>query len=67
MKKFIQISIVLIVAVALVIGLLQNWTGSELPMSGNACRVGWNTRTDHCLALGPGSGAPVKPTVGWNS
>jgi len=68
MKKFLQISIVLVLALALIVGLFQIGIGSELPTAGTACRVGWNTRTGSCLALGIGVGGPIyMPNVGWNS
>jgi hypothetical protein len=69
MKKFIQISILLVLAIALIIGLFQIGIGSELAQagSGSACRVGWNTRTRPCLALGTGLKGPIlQPNVGWN-
>jgi len=68
MKKLLQISIVLVLALALIVGLFQIGIGSELPVAGSACRVGWNTRTGSCLALGIGVGGPIfMPNVGWNS
>jgi len=68
MKKLLQISIVLVLALALIIGLFQIGIGSELPSARNACRVGWNTRTGSCLALGIGDGGPIyMPSVGWNT
>ena len=68
MKKLLQISIVLVLALALIIGLFQIGIGSELPSARNACRVGWNTRTGSCLALGIDVGGPIyMPSVGWNT
>jgi hypothetical protein len=67
MKKLIQVSIVLVVALALIVGLFQIGIGSELPQAANPCRVGWNTRNPHCLALGTGLESPIlRPNVGWN-
>ena len=68
MKKLLQISVVLVLALALIVGLFQIGIGSELPSASTACRVGWNTRTGTCLALGIGVGGPIyMPNVGWNS
>ena len=68
MKKLIQISIVLVIAFALIVGLFQVAGGSSLAGGGNACRVGWNTRTGACLAVAPSYEGPgIKPLVGWNS
>jgi hypothetical protein len=67
MKRIIQITIVLILAIALIVGLFQIGTGGEPSQAANSCRVGWNTRTPNCLALVPGSWTPAKPNVGWNS
>jgi len=68
MKKLLQISIVLVLALVLIVGLFQIGIGSELPSARNACRVGWNTRTGNCLALGIGVGGPIyMPSVGWNT
>ena len=67
MKRLLQISIVLVLALALIVGLLQIGIGSELPTAGRSCRVGWNTRVDNCLALVPSLKAPGRtPQVGWN-
>ena len=67
MKRILQISIVLVLAIALIVGLFQIGIGSELPTAGNACRVGWNTRAGNCLALGIGVRGPIyMPNVGWN-
>ena len=69
MKKLLQISIVLVLALALIVGLFQIGIGSELPTAGNPhpCRVGWNTRNGSCLALGIGVGGTIyMPNVGWN-
>ena len=67
MKKFIQISIMLVLAIALIIGLFPIGIGSEFPQAGSPCRVGWNTRTGTCLALGTGLNGPImQPNVGWN-
>ena len=68
MKKLIQISIVLVIAFALIVGLFQVADGSALAGGGNACRVGWNTRTGTCLVIAPlYEGLGIKPLVGWNS
>ena len=68
MKKLLQISIVLVLALALIVGLFQIGIGSELPTAGNSCRVGWNTRAGNCLALGPSPNVPTRmPRVGWNT
>lgn len=67
MKKLLQISIVLILAFALIVGLFQIGAGSELTTARNTCRVGWNTRAGSCLALGTRAGGPIyMPNVGWN-
>lgn len=68
MKKLIQVSIVLVLAIALIVGLLQVAGGNTLAGGGNACRVGWNSRTGTCLAVAPlYQGPGVKPLIGWNS
>ena len=68
MKKLIQISIVLVIAFALILGLFQVTGGGALAGGGNACRVGWNTRTGTCLVTAPlYQGPGIKPLVGWNS
>ena len=68
MKKLLQISIVLVLALALIVGLFQIGIGSELSTAAKSCRVGWNTRAPSCLALGIGVGGPIyMPNVGWNS
>ena len=68
MKKLIQVCIVLAIAFALLVGLFQIAGGSPLAGGGNACRVGWNTRTGDCLAAAPSLPIPpIKPLVGWNS
>ena len=68
MKKLLQISIVLVLALALIVGLFQIGIGSDLPSASTACRVGWNTRTGSCLALRIGVRGPIFiPNVGWNS
>jgi len=68
MKKLIQISIILVIAFALIAGPFQVAGGNTLASGGNACRVGWNTRTGTCLAVPPIYEGPViKPLVGWNS
>jgi hypothetical protein len=68
MKKLLQISIILVLALALIVGLFQIGIGTELPTASNACRVGWNTRTGSCLALGIKVDGPIfMPNVGWNS
>lgn len=67
MKKLIQISVILVLAIALVVGLFQIGIGSEIPMASKSCRVGWNTRASSCLALGIGVKVPIdRPDVGWN-
>lgn len=69
MKKFIQVSLVVVVSLALVFGLLLYTDGNSLAGGGvNSCRVGWNTRTGSCLASKiwfPGD--DNMPNVGWNS
>jgi len=69
MKKLIQISLVIVVSLALVFGLLLYTDGGSLTGGGgNSCRVGWNTRTGTCLAgkiWFPGD--DKMPNVGWNS
>ena len=68
MKKLLQISIVLVLALALIVGLFQIGIGAELPTAKNPCRVGWNTKTGNCLALGIDVGGTIyMPNVGWNS
>ena len=69
MKKLIQISIVLVIAFALILGLFQVAdVGALAGGGGNACRVGWNTRTGTCLVVAPlYQGPGIKPLVGWNS
>jgi hypothetical protein len=68
MKRLLQISILLVLAFALIVGMLQIGIGSELPTAGNTCRVGWNSRAGSCLALGVSLKNPVRsPQVGWNS
>jgi hypothetical protein len=62
MKRLIQISIVLILALILIVGLIQFTEGNALARGGNVCRVGWNSRTDACLASGKDA-----CRVGWNS
>jgi hypothetical protein len=67
MKRLLQISILLVLAFALIVGMLQIGIGSELPTAGTACRVGWNGRATSCLALVPSPSLPViRPMVGWN-
>jgi hypothetical protein len=67
MKRLLQISILLVLAFALIVGMLQIGLGSELPTAGSACRVGWNGRATSCLVLGPSLKGPVmSPQVGWN-
>jgi len=69
MKKLIQVSIVLVLAISLIFGLLQVADGSSPAGSGgNPCRVGWNSRNPSCLVgttwyKNPG----IQPYVGWNS
>jgi hypothetical protein len=69
MKRPIRISIVLVIAFALIVGLFQVADGSSLRGGGGkACRVGWNTRTSTCLVIAPlYEGLGIKPLVGWNS
>jgi len=68
MKKLIQVSIVITLALVLIVGLLQIGIGSEQLVGGSSCRVGWNTRTGTCLALVSYPKPPVfQPNVGWNS
>lgn len=68
MKKLLQISIILVLALALIVGLFQIGIGSELSTAGNSCRVGWNTRVGNCLAVAPDPKVPNRiPRVGWNS
>jgi hypothetical protein len=67
MKKLLQISIVLVLALALIIGLFQIGIGGELPTAGNSCHVGSNTTTNSCLALLPSPKVPGSiQRVGWN-
>jgi len=69
MRKLIQVSLVLVVALALIIGLFQVADGNSLAGSGGAsCRVGWNTRNGACyVAVTHHQGPDFKPYVGWNS
>lgn len=68
MKKLLQISIVLVLAFALIVGLFQIGIGSELPTAAHSCRVGWNTRANNCLALVSSPKVPGRmPQVGWNN
>jgi hypothetical protein len=68
MKRLLQISIVLVLALALIVGLFQYTATSELAATGSSCRVGWNSRTTNCstLALLQKLPGPM-PQVGWNS
>ncbi|MGZ9164327.1 MAG: hypothetical protein ACXW4U_04045 [Anaerolineales bacterium] len=67
MKKLIQVSIVLFLAITLIVGPLQVAGDNMLASGGNACRVGWNTRTGTCLDIAPlYEGPGIKPLVGWN-
>lgn len=68
MKRLLQISILLVLALALIVGLFQIGMGPELSSTGSTCRVGWNTRAGSCLALGTVPWLPgILPQVGWNS
>lgn len=68
MKKLVQISIVIALALVLIVGLLQIGSVSDQFAGGSSCRVGWNTRTGTCLALLSYPKPPVfQPNVGWNS
>ena len=64
MKKLIQVSIVLVLALALIIGLLQ--ISGDAPQAARSCRVGWNGRTENCLVLAPTLGFRPKSEVGWS-
>lgn len=64
MKKLIQVSILFVLALALIVGLLQ--IGGDVPQAAKSCRVGWNGRPAHCLVLAPMPGIQPKPQVGWN-
>lgn len=64
MKKLIQVSLVLILALALIVGLVQ--IGGDALQAANSCRVGWNGRATNCLALVPISAMQPKPRAGWN-
>ena len=64
MKKLIQVSIVLTLALILIVGLLQ--IGGDLSQAAKSCRVGWNGRAVTCLALAPIPGIQPRPEIGWN-
>ena len=67
MKKLLQISIVLVLAVALIVGLFQIGIGSELAAAGNSCHVGGNTTTNNCLAVESSPKVPGSmQRVGWH-
>jgi hypothetical protein len=68
MKKLIQVSIVLTLAFALLVGHFQIGLGGDLPPTADSCRVGWNTRAGQCVPVAPNLKAPiVNPnSVGWN-
>jgi hypothetical protein len=68
MKRLLQISLVLVLALALIVGLFQNTAMSELSTTGSSCRVGWNSRTSNCSTLALIQKLPgAMPQVGWNS
>ena len=68
MKKLIQVSIMLVLAIALLVGHFQVGLGSDLPPTVDSCRVGWNTRAGNCVPAVPTPKVPViQPnSVGWN-
>jgi hypothetical protein len=68
MKKFIQISMMLVLAIALLVGHFQVGLGSDLPPTADSCRVGWNTRVGNCVSAVPTPKVPIiHPNgVGWN-
>lgn len=67
MKKLLQISIVLVLALALIIGLFQIGIGSELVTVGNSCHVDGNITTNNCLAVLSSPKVPGSmQRVGWN-
>jgi hypothetical protein len=68
MKRLLQITMVLVLALALIVGLFQHIAISELATSGSSCRVGWNGRTSNCITLALSSKLPGPiQQVGWNS
>jgi hypothetical protein len=68
MKRLLQITIVLVLALALIIGLFPHIAISELSSAGSSCRVGWNGRTSNCITLALSSKLPGPIyQVGWNS
>jgi hypothetical protein len=67
MKRLLQISIVLVLALALIVGLFQYTATIDLSTAGGSCRVGWNGRTSNCLTLALAQKLPgPMPQVGWN-
>ena len=67
MKKLIQVSIVLTLAIALLVGHFQIGLRGDLPSTADSCRVGWNTRAGNCVPALPTPKVPVNhPNVGWN-
>lgn len=68
MKRLLQITIVLVLALALIVGLFQYVAISERSSASGSCRVGWNGRTSNCLTLALVQKLPgPMPQVGWNS
>lgn len=68
MKKLIQVSLVLVLAIAITGGPFQVAGSGPLAGGGNDCRVGWNTGAGTCPAVAPlYKGPGIKPLVGWNT
>ena len=74
MRKFSQVSIVILLVLALAVTALA-LTGASSAMAGrpSCADVGWNSRSMACITTAalPGPGAlalrvPVVPLVGWN-
>lgn len=74
-KRFIQISFVVLVVITMVVTVLS-LTGTDSAMAGKDClRVGWNSRSYTCLAVAPQDlkgeffklPPGILPQVGWNS
>jgi hypothetical protein len=68
MKKLIQVSLMLVLAIALLVGHFQVGLGSDLSPTADSCRVGWNTRAGSCvLEVSTPKVPAIQPnSVGWN-
>lgn len=68
MKKLIQVSLVLVLAIAITGGPFQVAGSGPLAGGENACPVGWNSIAGTCPAIAPlDQGPGIKPLVGWNT